>query len=375
MTPPVERGTGRKDPTEPARRATRAGPAAGDATRWPRPGSVAPPERLAAVRILTGGFTVAYLAVRAPVILAVRDRAPGTFSPVGVLWWLDRPLPDAAVVALLVAALAAGVAFSAGAWFRASGPLFAVAVLLLGTYRSSWGQLLHFENLLVLHLLVLGVAASADAWSVDARRRRDPPQAGHDHGAPLRLLCVVVVVSYAVAGLAKLRYGGPAWASGDTLANHIAYAATRLELFGESPAPMAGVAVRHAWALTPLAVASLVIELGAPVALLGGRWRDAWVAAAWLLHLAIAATMAIVFPYPLFLVAFAPFFEVERAVSRLRVGWGRRQRRLAPRSTEARGGQRVQAVAFRGRRGGGPRRPPLGATTRRACGTPVGRGS
>jgi hypothetical protein len=31
-----------------------------------------------------------------------------------------------------------------------------------------------------------------------------------------------------------------------------------------------------------------------------------------LLHLGIAATMLIVFPYPLFLVAFAPFYRVER---------------------------------------------------------------
>ena len=293
--------------------------------RWPRPGTAAPPERLAAVRILTGGFAVAYLAVRAPVILAVRDRAAGTFSPVGVLWWLDQPLPDAAVVALLVTALVVGVAFTLGAGFRATGSLFAMAVLLLGTYRSSWGQLLHFENLLALYLLVLGVAASADAWSIDARRRQGPVNAGHDHAAPLRLLCLVTVISYVIAGVAKLRYGGLDWASGDTLANHIAYTATRLELFGEAAAPLAGLAVRHAWALTPLAVASLLIELGAPVALLGGRWRDAWVASAWLMHLAIAATMAIVFPFPLFLVAFAPFYEVERVVP-----WLRARRRPPP---------------------------------------------
>lgn len=331
MTPPSDQGAGHRDPHAPDRSPVPGGPEAGHATRWPRRGSVAPPERLAAVRILTGGFAVVYLAARAPAILAVRDQAPGTFSPVGVLWWLDRPLPDAAVVALLGAALAAGVAFTAGAGFSVSGPLFAVAVLLLGTYRSSWGQLLHFENLLVLHLLVLGVAASADAWSVDARRRRGPPKAGHDHGAPLRLLCLVVVVSYALAGIAKLRYGGLAWASGDTLANHIAYTATRLELFGEAPAPLAGLAVRHAWALTPLAAASLVIELGAPVALLGGRWRDAWVASAWLMHLAIAATMAIVFPFPLFLVAFAPFYEVERVIPWLRA---RRRRRAFNRTPQ-----------------------------------------
>jgi hypothetical protein len=43
-----------------------------------------------------------------------------------------------------------------------------------------------------------------------------------------------------------------------------------------------------------------------------------WVGAAWLFHVSIAAVMAIAFPYPLYGVAFAPFFEVERAV-----GWVR----------------------------------------------------
>jgi hypothetical protein len=40
--------------------------------------------------------------------------------------------------------------------------------------------------------------------------------------------------------------------------------------------------------------------------------RDAWVVAAWLLHAGVAALMFVVFPYPLFLVAFAPFFRLER---------------------------------------------------------------
>jgi len=48
------------------------------------------------------------------------------------------------------------------------------------------------------------------------------------------------------------------------------------------------------------------------VALLGGRPRNVWVAAAWLLHAGVAALMFVVFPYPLFLVAFAPFFRLER---------------------------------------------------------------
>ena len=274
----------------------------------------APPERLAAVRLLSGVFALGYLAVRSPAYLALRGRSPRDFDGVGVLAWMGNPVADSVVVAAMVLALLSGFAFTAGLWFRLTGPTFALTVLLLATYRSSWGQLLHFENLLVLHLLVLGVAASADAWSFDAWCRPTPCR-NRAYGPPLFLLCVVVVVTYLIAGGAKLRYGGTDWISGDTLRNHIAYSATRLEVLGGSPSPLAAVTVRHPWALGPMAAASVLIELAAPLALLGGWWRNAWVAAAWAMHALIAALMFVVFPYPLFLVAFAPFFALERAAA------------------------------------------------------------
>ena len=95
---------------------------------------------------------------------------------------------------------------------------------------------------------------------------------------------------------------------GDVLRNHIASANVRLELLGESSSPVGRWAVRNGWLLPPLAVATVLIELGAPLALFGGRWRNGWVAGAWLMHAGIAATMFIVFPMPFFLVAFAPLF-------------------------------------------------------------------
>lgn len=274
----------------------------------------APPQRLAAVRLLTGTFAVGYLAARSPAYLALRGRSPVGFDGVGVLAWMGSPVADPVVVAALALALVSGAAFTAGAWFRVTGPTFALTVLLLATYRSSWGQLLHFENLLVLHLLVLAVAASADAWSYDARRR-PVPRRDRSYGPPLVLLCLVVAVTYSIAGLAKLRYGGIDWISGDTLRNHIAYSATRLEVLGGSPSPVASLVVRRPWALGPMAAASVLIELAAPLALLGRWWRNVWVGAAWAMHAAIAALMLVVFPYPLFLVAFAPFFALERGVA------------------------------------------------------------
>ncbi len=278
--------------------------------------STAPPERLAAFRACVGVFTVLYLALRFPVFWSLADKAPAGFAGVGPLAWADDPLPAVVVRGALVVALVSGVAATLGYRYRLAAPPFAVAVLLLTTYRSSWGQLLHFENLVVLHLLILAVAPAADAWSVDARRtggrRRDPTT----YGLALQLACLCVVTTYVIAGIAKLRLGGFEWALGDTLRNHIAYSAVRLDLLGGSGSPLAGVVVRNAWILPPMAALSVVIELAAPVALVGPRLRNVWVAAAWSMHLAILATMLVGFPYPLFLVAFTPFFALERVVAR-----------------------------------------------------------
>jgi hypothetical protein len=52
--------------------------------------------------------------------------------------------------------------------------------------------------------------------------------------------------------------------------------------------------------------------MAAPLALIGGRIRTVWVVLTWLMHVTIAALMFVVFPYPLFAVAFAPFYNLER---------------------------------------------------------------
>ncbi len=284
----------------------------------------APPERLAAFRVVIGAFVVAYLLIRLPVFAQLAHRTDG-FDGVGVFIATDRPLPAAAIQMLLAIAVGAGCAFIAGWRFRLSGPLFAAAVLGLASYRSSWGQLLHFENLMVLYLLIVGVAPSADAWSLDARRRASnevpsPDRPPTSYGWPLRLACLALVLTYAIAGIAKLRYGGLEWMVGDTLRNHIAYSAVRLDVLGADPAPLARLAVDHAWVLPPMAVGSVLVELAAPVALLGGLYRSAWVAAAWLMHASILATMLVGFPAPLFLVAFAPLFELEHVPARVTSG-------------------------------------------------------
>src|SRR5688572_9208440 len=129
---------------------------------------VAPPQRLAVLRVVIGAFAVVYLAVRMSVFLGLRDNDPDAFEPVGVLWWMRSPAAAWLVVAIVIATLGLGVLFTAGAAFRATGPAFAVLLLALTTYRSSWGQLLWFENLMVLHVLIVGFSRAADALSFDS---------------------------------------------------------------------------------------------------------------------------------------------------------------------------------------------------------------
>jgi hypothetical protein len=278
----------------------------------------APAERLAVLRVLVAGFATAYLLVRLAVFLDLADGRPSVFEPVGVLAWLTRPLPGAVVTATVLVALVASAALTLGVAARWTGPLAFVALLAATTYRSSWGQLLHFENLLVLHMGVVAFSASADAYAVTRRGPRRGPDARY--GWPVRLAALFTVATYVLAGVAKLRYGGLDWMLGDTLRNHVAYAVARLDVLGGSPPWLGQELVRYAWLFPPMAVASVVIELSAPLALRGGRLRTAWVAAAWLMHAGIAALMHIVFPYPLSLVAFAPLFRLERLPGALRLG-------------------------------------------------------
>jgi hypothetical protein len=271
----------------------------------------APPERLATLRILTGLFAVIYLTLRLRAFLVLADAQPSRFVPVGVLSFLDEPLAGPVVVVLVFVALGLGLAYTVGAGFRVSGPAFALVLLVLSTYRSSWGQILWIENLLVLHVLIVGFAPSADALTLIGRRPFVTAAATR-YGAPVRLAALVTVATYLLASVAKFRLSGAAWMFGDNLRNHVAYSAVRVDLLGGPASPVGRWLVAFDWLFPPMAVSAVVLELSAPLALLGGRVRTAWVASAWLMHVAIAVLMYVTFPYPLFLVAFAPFYRLER---------------------------------------------------------------
>lgn len=296
------------------------------ADQWFAP---APAARLASLRIVAGVYGLWYVGRRVRMIRNVARSDPKLFEPVGVAKVHSRPLPLPVVDAALGATLAANVAYVAGWRYPITGPLYGASLLWLLSYRNSWSMIYHTDNAFVLHVLILGCAPAADVMALDAGREatrlpatllagRDRSPAGDWHyGWPINLANAVTAATYLVAGVAKV--AGPLgrqWASGDGLRSQIAVDALRKELLG-NPAPALTMALYDKVALfRVLAAGSLLLELGAPLALADHRLGRLWAVSAFVMHWGIWAVMKITFRYQLSGAMYAPFFDVERAA-----GW------------------------------------------------------
>jgi Vitamin K-dependent gamma-carboxylase len=278
----------------------------------------APPARLALLRIAFGAFATYYLSTRLGPLSNVASLQDWQFEPVGLAWFLARPLPSPVVLGAVVAALALAPAFALGFRYRVVAPAFALLLLWVTSYRNSWGMLYHTDNLLVFHALLLAATPAADTLSLDARRWRQqgrPISTDAEHGRygwVIRALCVVTVIAYFIAGVAKLKLGGFAWAEGEQLRAQIAVDNLRKVMLGREASALGVWMVRHPPVFFPLALLTLFVELGAPLALTHRRAALAWTLAAWGFHVGVLASMDITFAYPLSFVAFLPFFRVER---------------------------------------------------------------
>ena len=137
-----------------------------------------------------------------------------------------------------------------------------------------------------------------------------------------------------------MRNGGVDWITGDVLRNQIAHDNVRKALLGDRHSPLGVHLVKYGWVFPPMALASMVVEVGAPFALLHAWTRRAWVVAAWLFHLGVLALMAILFIYPLTGIAFASFGHPDRLWRRVRAR-GRTDRLIGERPPAAYGARRA----------------------------------
>jgi hypothetical protein len=200
------------------------------------------------------------------------------------------------------------IAFTLGIAYRVVAPLAALALLWTMTYRNAWGQVFHTENLVVLHVLVLACAPAADAWALGRFRAGDP----RDYGWAIKLLAALTAATYLIAGLAKLRLAGMAWLDGEQLRNQIAVDNARKLLFAATPSRLAIPLLAHPSWFTGFSIATLIVELGAPLVFVHRRVAHVWVITAWAFHLGVLALMHIVFPYPLLGFAFLPVLGMWR---------------------------------------------------------------
>jgi len=290
---------------------------------WLRP---APALRPAIVRILVGAYCMVLVGARSVQDIAIVEMAPSRFDPVGIVGVLSRPIDSGLAIAAIVATAALSIAFTVGYRYRFTGPAFALLLLWVTTYRNSWGHVAHGDNLAVLHVLAISIAPAADALSLDARAGRTRSTGwSAGYGWPLRLMALTTVLTYLLAGWAKIRYGGEAWLGGEAVRLQIAYDALRKARLGGTQSGLAALLLPHAWVFAPAGLGTIIVECGAPLALLNRKLRVAWTLSMWLLHVGIAGIMAISFTYPLSLVAFSPLYRVERIAARIRRRWRRRK--------------------------------------------------
>jgi hypothetical protein len=263
-------------------------------------------QRIDAVRMLVGLFATLYVLVRAPYLVGSSHDA-ASFAPVGICSFLHGPLSAPVMWTLVGAAVVSGGLFTLGRWLRITGPIWFVTLLFVTSYASSWGKILHSENLVVFHAGILALA-----FALRRRRGRGRVMDGDTARLALRALSLVTVLTYFVAGITKLRSGGAGWISGEALGDWLAWDALRKIELGSIHSPLAPLIASSRPLVQVLAVYTLIVELGAPLAMFSRRIAIAWVLLAWMFHLGILLTMAIGFFYPLSAIAFASMLPIER---------------------------------------------------------------
>ena len=146
----------------------------------------------------------------------------------------------------------------------------------LGAYLlwipHNFGKLHHGDSVLILALGILACARAGDAFSLDAlRSRRSPGVRSGDYRWPLRMLRVLIAIVLVEAGLSKLLAGGVGWAASDNLSLMLVKANYRAYV-GVAPVSSLGLELaRHEGLCRLLAGATLLLELGHPVALVSRR--------------------------------------------------------------------------------------------------------
>lgn len=218
------------------------------------------------------------------------------FGLLGLPLAVERGLYAAAHVSLLGALLgvAPGVACAASAALLYHfAPL---EELLVGMPHTSFGGL----TLPVLALFVLAFA--------ERPRWRDAPSA--EFRWPLALIQLLFAFSYLFPTLAKLRYSGPGWFTGDTIRNYL------LGNHSITQAPWALALAGSPAACWAIALGTLALELLSPLTVVWPGFALAFALVALAFHYGILQAIGYFFPSAPLLLLFLDWDGIARALAR-----------------------------------------------------------
>ncbi len=275
-----------------------------------------PPQRLAVLRIATGLFGLWYLLSRFNMLQRVVKNTDA-FEPVGILNWMSKPIPSEIFWWITIGVILLNILYIIGWKFKITGPIFALVILLFFTYRNSWSMIYHNRNALILHIIIIGLVASADAWSWDSWKKSKKgvtPQKPHwQYGWPIQLICTATVGAYFLSGVAKLA-GDLAWewVNGSAMRSQVAVDAIRKEMLGSEAAPLFEILFEHTWLFLGMGILTFVLELGAPIALVKRKLGMIWAILTWMMHWGIFFIMGISFRYQMTGLIFLAFFDIEK---------------------------------------------------------------
>ena len=232
------------------------------------------PDDLGLCRLL---FFALLLAYYLPVSHVGWGSIPASFrNPIWLFERLRLPiLPDEGLAVLVGVWKAALVLSCVGFLTRVSTAVaFAVGFYLIGV-PYNFGKTDHMTALLVWTMGILALSRCGDAWSVDAwvRRRQagtGPPASG-EYRWPVRAVWVTMATVFFAAGMAKVMQGGAAWVFSEHM--EISLVQRHYDLTAPPPMRFGLWVAQHPWMARSMAAGSLLLELGAPLALFNRRVR------------------------------------------------------------------------------------------------------
>jgi hypothetical protein len=242
--------------------------------------------RLAAVRI---GLCLTLAArLSRPLYLQLAGQPRVLFRPMSFMHLLSAMPSRGIVLAVQSLGILACLVGAAGVMPRLAIPVAWLSALFLNGMWTSVGQPMHNETLLILAMVPLLFARSADAWSLGAWRRGAPrPPDSVRYGWPIRTAMIVVAGGYFFTGLDKVMFSGPAWALSDNL-RWVMYAISDQN---RQPIGPALFVASHPLLVHVAAAATLLTEVGFPLVLWKPKLGWIFLPADFLLHLGIGITM------------------------------------------------------------------------------------